>query len=209
LDVYLIRHAEHRGASELRFGDQGLSQRGIEQARELAAALREVPFSRCLVSPLARARETAERLLEGRELSMEIVPSLAEGSAGELAGLSFAEAQERFPKELRAGMSVVARVAASGHTAPGGESREAFVERAGVVAERIQSLLEAEGGPAAVVSHGGILNFALQLLLGLPVRDQVPFGFDFCGVVRLIWYGERATFGPFPMLRFAPPHRGR
>jgi broad specificity phosphatase PhoE len=54
-----------------------------------------------------------------------------------------------------------------------------------------------------VVSHGGILNYAIQVLLGLPVQDLVPFGFDNCGVARLIWYGEQPGFGPFPMLRFA------
>jgi broad specificity phosphatase PhoE len=118
LDVYLVRHAEDRGASELRFGDEGLSERGVEQARALAVALGRLPFRRCLVSPLLRARETARWLLEGREISMEIIPSLAEGSAGELAGLSVAEARERFPQALDAGRSVVARIAATGHTAP-------------------------------------------------------------------------------------------
>ena len=211
MDVYLVRHAEDRGASELRFGDEGLSERGCEQARALAAALRDVPVRRCLVSPLARAVETAKWLLEGREISMEIVPSLAEGSAGELAGLRVAEARERFPQALLAGRSVGARIAASGYTAPGGESREAFVERAGVAAELIRSLLAEDGGPALVVSHGGILNYMIQELLGLPVRDLVPFGFDNCGVVRLISYREQPGFGPFPMLRFAslsPPQNG-
>jgi broad specificity phosphatase PhoE len=204
VDVYLVRHAEDRAASELRFGDEGLSERGVEQARALAVGLRSVPFRRCLVSPLARALETAQWLLEGREISMEIVPSLAEGSAGDLAGLSVAEARERFPQAILAGRSVVARIVATGYTAPGGETREAFVERSGVAAALIRSLLGEEGGPALVVSHGGILNYLLQVLLDLPVRDLVPFGFDNCGVVRLITYRERPGFGPFPMLRFAP-----
>ncbi|MBW2279571.1 MAG: histidine phosphatase family protein [Deltaproteobacteria bacterium] len=202
--VYLVRHAEDRAAAELRFGDQGLTERGVEQARDLAAGFAGVSLRGCLVSPLVRAAETAEILLEGRDLAVEISPSLAEGETGELTGLSFADAARRYPRDFERGHSVVARLAASGRTAPGGESRDAFVARAAQVRKRLERELQSEGDSLLVVSHGGLLNYALQQLLGMPVRDEVPFGFDHCGVLRLVNYREPPGFGSFPMLRFAP-----
>ena len=77
--VLLVRHAEDRAAAERRFGDEGLTAEGIGQARALARSFAGVSLRGCWVSPLARARQTAEIVLEGRELPVEISPSLAEG----------------------------------------------------------------------------------------------------------------------------------
>ena len=100
------------------------------------------------------------------------------------------------------GTSIVARLAANARTAPGGESLESFTERAMRAADRVAGELEREG-KVLVVSHGGILNYLLQALLELPSPTKVPFGFDHCGVVRVIRYREEPGFGSFPMLRFA------
>ena len=66
MEVWLARHAEHRAGAAGRYGDDGLTERGRDQARRLASALAAIPFARCLVSPLRRARETAELLVAGR-----------------------------------------------------------------------------------------------------------------------------------------------
>jgi probable phosphoglycerate mutase len=203
--VYLVRHAEDRAVSEHRFGDEGLSERGLRQASELGAALAHVPFARCLCSPLRRARETAERALEGRDVPTLVIESLAEGSAGDLAGLGYAEAAARYPHFFRLGRSVVPRLAGSDLTAPGGETRAAFLARVEEAVAVVESAAEASPGPLLVVSHGGLLNFALQRLLRMTPRDEVPFGFDHCGVVKLLRYSEEPAFGPFTMLRFAGP----
>ncbi len=203
--VLLVRHAEDRAAAELRFADEGLTEKGIGQARALARSFAGVSLRGCWVSPLARARETAEIVLEGRDLSVEISPSLAEGATGELTGLSFEEGARRYPRDFQRGRTVVARLAAMGRTAPGGEPRAAFLGRAGEVAKRLADEIALAGDPLLVVSHGGLLNYALQHLFGLPLRDEVPFGFDHCGVVRIVGYREEPDFGGFSMLRFEPP----
>jgi probable phosphoglycerate mutase len=203
--VLLVRHAEDRAAAERRFADEGLTEKGIGQARALARSFAGVSLRGCWVSPLARARQTAEIVLEGRELPVEISHSLAEGAVGELDGLSFDEGARRYPRDFQRGRTVVARVRAMGRTAPGGESRAAFLGRAGEVAKRLADEIGVAGDPLLVVSHGGLLNYALQQLLGLRIRDEVPFGFDHCGVVRIVGYREEPEFGGFPMLRFEPP----
>lgn len=203
--VLLVRHAEDLAAAERRFGDERLSARGVEQARALARSFAGISLRGCLASPLDRARETANLVLEGRELPVEISPNLAEGAIGNLGGLSFEQGAQRYPLDFQRGRTVVARLAAMGRTAPGGESREQFLGRADAVAKRLAREVAAPADPLLVVSHGGLLNYALQILLGLPVRDEVPFGFDHCGVLRIVGYREEPDFGGFPMLRFGPP----
>ncbi len=205
MEVWLARHAEHCAGAEGRYGDDGLTERGRNQARRLALALEPIPLARCLVSPLRRARDTAELLIRDRSVPLQVLPSLAEGASGEFEGLSFEEARARYPEDLRLGVSLVARLAASGRTAPGGESRGAFQRRVEVACGAIGKALESDTGALVVVSHGGLLNYALQRLLGVPLRDEVPFGFDHCGVVKLLRYAEPPGFGPFVMARFMPP----
>lgn len=203
--VYLVRHCEDRAASEGRLGDEGLTPRGERQARRVGAALRDVPFARCLCSPLRRARESASLILEGREVPVGVEPCLAEGSTGALEGLSIERARALHPRHFSLGATLVPRLAATDETAPGGESRAAFQARVAQAEERVRSDLERGSAPLLVVSHGGLLNYLLQRLLGVPLRDEVPFGFDHGGVAKLLQYREDPGFGPFVMARFAAP----
>lgn len=209
MEVWLVRHAENVAAARGCFGDGGgLSDRGRDQARQLGAALEGLPLRECLCSPLPRARETAEIALSGRSVEIRICEELAEGSVGDLEGVSFGEGIARHPEDFRLGRSLVPRLAASSRTAPGGESRDAFWARARRAAERVgEELGRAGTGIILVLSHGGILNYLLQQLLDPPLRDRVPFGFEYCGVARLTFYSESPAFGPGPMIRFSPPGR--
>jgi probable phosphoglycerate mutase len=202
VEIYLVRHAEDRARAAERFGDEGLSERGREQAGKLGRVLSDVPFQLCYCSTLLRARETAEVALEGRDVPIEFRSDFAEGSVGSLEGLSFADARSRYPEDFRLGRSVVARLAACGRTATGGEERSAFLARVDRAFDLVQALLADEReAPALVVSHGGLLNYLLQRLLSMSVRDEVPFGFDYCAGLHLCSYREDPGFGPFTMLR--------
>jgi probable phosphoglycerate mutase len=202
--VLLVRHAEDRAAAAGRFGGEGLSERGREQARALAGALADVPLAGALCSPLLRARETAAIALAGRAVPLREEACLAEGSVGALAGLSLDAARARHPQYFRLGRSVVARLAASGSTAPDGETRDAFLARVDRAERVVSEALEAEQGAVVVFSHGGLLNYLLQKLLGLPPRDEISFRFPHCAVAELVRYGEPPGFGPFASVAFRP-----
>ncbi len=199
--VYLVRHAEDLACCERRLGDTGLSPRGRRQARALAARLAKIEFRACLVSPLCRAGETARLLLEGRHVPLEVEPNLAEGSLGELEGMDREEAQRRYPVDFRLGSGVVERIAASGRSAPGGETREGFLERARAASLRIERELGRDGN-LLVISHGGLLNYLLQILLRMPLRDEVTFGFEHSGVVALAHWGRASGDVPRVSLHF-------
>ena len=71
MKLYLIRHGEtdynkmKRNQGQI---DIPLNEYGRELARKTREGLAEVPFDLCLCSPLSRARETAEIILEGRDI---------------------------------------------------------------------------------------------------------------------------------------------
>jgi probable phosphoglycerate mutase len=199
--VYLVRHAEDLAHREGRLGDEDLSSEGRRQARALGARLSKVELRACLVSPLRRAGETARLVLEGREVPLEVDPNLAEGALGELEGLDRDDAGRRYPEDFRLGQGVVERIAATGRTAPGGESRDAFLARARAASQRVEQELASQGN-VLVIAHGGLLNYLLQILLQIPLRDQVPFGFEHSGLVALRRAGTASAYGPFVSLRF-------
>ena len=80
--IIFARHAESQAnAAGLINADprvrNPLSHRGIEQARRLSEALRDVPIDVCFTSQLLRAKQTAEIVMTGRGVD---VIELPEGS---------------------------------------------------------------------------------------------------------------------------------
>ncbi len=206
-EVWLVRHAEPLHAG-VRFLDEGLSERGMAQARALGRMLSGTAIAEAWTSPLPRARATAALALAGRDLEARVEPCLAEGSYGDFEGLGVDEARARHPSFFRLGPGVVARLAASGATAPGGESRDAFVARAHAARRLVEAALEHPDRITVAFSHGGLLNYLLQALLGEMVRDEVRFGFELCGVVRVHRFFELPAFGPCVQIVFGAPLAG-
>ncbi len=149
-----------------------------------------------------RAQETARLLVEGRDLPLETHACLAEGAYGALDGLERGSELARHPEFFRLGRTVIPRLAAAGATAPGGEPRAAFLARAKAAQALVGGPLFDPTARVLVVSHGGLLAYLIQLLLGHEPRDEVTIGFEFCGVARVSSYREEPAFGPFAMLRF-------
>jgi broad specificity phosphatase PhoE len=75
--LLLVRHAEPAGSWQ-EHDDPGLSDRGRQQAAELAARLGSGAPRAVVSSPLARARETASALTAGRPAGPQIEPGAGE-----------------------------------------------------------------------------------------------------------------------------------
>jgi probable phosphoglycerate mutase len=202
VELFLVRHGATEEFAARRYGDHALSEAGREQTDALAERLREMRFDACLVSPLLRAQETAERLMRGQRIPLQTHACLAEGALGELDGLDHDEAARRFPAYFRLGHTLLARLTAAGHTAPGGETRAQFLLRARAAQALVSDPLFHASQRALVVSHGGLLSYLIQLLVGHEPRDGAHLGLEFCGVARIAAYREDPAFGPFAMLRF-------
>jgi phosphohistidine phosphatase len=143
--LYLVRHAIAlpHGTPGIQDDDRTLTKEGIKKMRLVAAGLRNLGYIPDLIlsSPLIRARDTAEILLEafGREVEMKITPVLAPGGSRQELYRQIAQ----YAKELESLMLV-------GHQPSLGEiageiawgSPEHFVElkKAGMCAIKVESV---------------------------------------------------------------------
>jgi 2,3-bisphosphoglycerate-dependent phosphoglycerate mutase len=89
--VYFVRHGECRSNVERRIAgldDSPLTAKGIEQADATGVALAGKQIDLVLTSPLARAKDTAERIVAGIGYKGQIrtEPLLAERNYGSVSG---------------------------------------------------------------------------------------------------------------------------
>lgn len=88
--IFLIRHGQttwnvaHRLPGQLPGIE--LTATGRQQAQRLAEALRRLPLSALISSPLERAVETASSLAQGRDLTIELEPDLMDIQLGHWTG---------------------------------------------------------------------------------------------------------------------------
>jgi len=170
----LLRHGVTPLTGEKRFsglGDPDLTSAGLAQAR--AAALRlagsaagELVFGRIdaiVASPLRRTQQTAQAVAELAGLPVDTDAGFREMDFGDLEGLSFAEARERFPDELTAFFSSV-RVAA-----PGGESVEQAAARAAEAWDRTAARFARR--TVLIVTHVTPIKTLTCRALGAPLES--------------------------------------
>jgi broad specificity phosphatase PhoE len=151
--VWFVRHGESEWNAEGRWqgqADPPLSERGREQAWQLAERLAALGIARLVASDLGRARETAQILGARLGLEPSFDAALRELDVGCWSGHPAAEVARRWPDELarfRAGDLAL--------RAGGGESRLALRER---VLAALARLARSGEGSVAVVSHLGVLR---------------------------------------------------
>lgn len=166
-ELYLVRHGEtawNRAGRLQGSRDLPLNEVGRRQAEALAELLRPRTISAVFCSPLRRARQTAERILAGRDVPLQILPELAEMRCGAWEGLDAAERERRYPRVFEEWREDPWRAAI-----PDGEPLEQLHDRAG---RALGAILRESAGKRVVVSGHGFLNRVILLsLLGRP-RDS-------------------------------------
>ena len=183
--VYFIRHVEseaNRAGVGLGHEDSQPTALGLRQRDATAAALAEAGIARVLTSPLTRARTLAEAIAEASGAVVEPREELLELDVGELEGLPFAEARERYGDFISAWRGEEsARI-----PFPGGESLAQLQERAWPAVESLVHAEAEEEGAVAVVSHNFVLRVLLARALGMAVDDwrRIEAGLASVSVVR-------------------------
>jgi len=157
----LLRHGESWGnANGYHQGqhDFPLTERGRQQAQALADrwAAEGRTFDQVIASPLLRARQTAEILAAALHRPVEFDADWMERHNGLLQGLSHTEAAEKLPRP--------AFIPLFQPIAQTGESQWELYLRAG---RAVNSVLRRPAGRYLIVSHGGTLNMALYVILGI------------------------------------------
>lgn len=161
--LLLARHGQSVWNEVRRFQgrlDPELSPLGRAQARALGEALAPFRVRAAYVSPLRRARETAEIALEGAGIPLVAMDELCELSLGEWEGRTIDEIRSRDGDPYRAWVR-----APLDCPPPGGEPLSEVCERVLRVLERIAAA-HPNGDDVLVVAHGGVISVYACSLLG-------------------------------------------
>jgi len=169
MQLFLARHGEtgaHYAGRYIGATDLPLSTTGREQARRLASVIPR-GVTRCLCSPMLRARETAELALAGHDCRLEILESLREISFGRWEGLSFAEIASQDQ-----GLVVEWQQDALAFHFPEGEHTLGFLQR---VQKALRAIVALPEERVLVICHGGVIRAMLCALLDLPFEKYLLF----------------------------------
>ncbi len=170
--VCLVRHGETAWNAERRMQGQfdlPLNETGRAQAEALAATLATQPFDAVFSSDLARATTTAEPVARGLALAVRTDAALRERHYGVFQGLTYSEAEQRFPQDYA---RLVARD--PDHALPdGGESLAGLAARVREALTRIA--MEHAGGRVLVITHGGVLDAAHRMATGKAIDAPRDF----------------------------------
>lgn len=168
----LIRHGETAWNAERRIQGQldiPLNAAGEAQAQATAQALQTQHFDAAFCSDLARAHATARAATEHLGIALTPDRELRERNYGLFQGLTYAEAEQRYPQDF------------ARHTArepdyafpQGGESLADFSARVLAAMERITSAHA--GGRVLIVTHGGVLDVVHRLATGKALSQPRDF----------------------------------
>src|SRR5262245_17196183 len=161
--LLLARHGESiwNGVRRLQgVTDVPLSERGREQARALGRALAAHRIAAAYVSPLARARETADIALANAGVPITAIEELREFSLGEWEGCLATEIEAREGDPYGAWLRAPADC-----PPPGAEPLDAVRDRVLTAVARIATA-HPNGDDVLVVAHGGVISVYICHLLG-------------------------------------------
>lgn len=168
--LLMVRHACVASAYDGRFVGRTnvpLCDRGQKQAQAIAAAAASWKVSRCFVSPMLRATQTAKPLIDMLNISAQFDEDLREIDFGQWEGMTFCQVQ-------RENSQLVEKWCGNDNsfTFPGGENTASFLERAKRCAKKLAS---DNAQTVLAVTHGGIIRAVICCLLGLDHSNHVLF----------------------------------
>lgn len=192
-----IRHAESTyNERKLMQGraDAPLSARGREQSVKLASRFRGFAnlYSYLVCSPLERARETANELASATSLHVCEDTNLLELDLGQFSGLTWLEAQERFPDCFQTGLETFWHLFRQNQI-PGQETYESLCARSATFFQKLSKRFPSENTHVLVVGHKGFLECFMANTIGYTI-DRSFFGLGSTSVNRLKFENGIYTF---------------
>lgn len=157
----LIRHGETTWNAERRLQghtDIPLNNKGIQQARQMAQAIKntKLSFDALYTSDLKRAADTANAIVELFGVEARVDSALRERHFGALQGLTIQEAPLLQPTIWQAHIARDLE-----HELDGGESIHQFALRVQTVLDKIHE--QHTGQTILLVSHGGTLDMVYRI----------------------------------------------
>lgn len=175
MQLYLVRHGatvvNEKGLYQ-GWTDAALTETGKRQCELVKEKLSRVKFDTVISSPLERAVSSAQ-IIAGIPRNYIITnEALKEINFGAWEGLSFCEAEQKYPAEGRAWCTDWINCGP-----PQGENFAVFYQRVVVGLEQIINCYP--GKTVLLVSHDGTLRCIINRLLDLPTEAFWRFSFEF------------------------------
>ncbi len=103
MKIYLVRHGETDWNNEKRlqgWADISLNAKGVKEAEEVAEKLKNVHFDDAFCSDLERAEVTAETILKGRDIEVQMDPGSVSLGLDRLKGHSITTRERMNPSRF-------------------------------------------------------------------------------------------------------------
>lgn len=173
---YLVRHGQTEWNVERRIQghkDSYLTEEGKIQASQVAETLKDVHFDAVYSSDLIRAKDTAEIIVQRKNLAVKTTQALREKSQGRLEGRLSREVRE----ELKELWDIYDRLSDEEKMAykavPDAESLDEVMSR--FLTFMRETAVAYPGKTVLLVTHGGVMR-TLLFKLGAATHDQLPSG---------------------------------
>ena len=181
--LYIIRHGKtdwNRFHNLQGKTDIPLNEAGIEMAKEAAERYKDVHFDICYCSPLTRARQTAELLLEGRDVPIVIDNRLEE------MGFGIYEGTENVFEKPECPVRELFFSPASYKPVGGAESLGSLISRTGEFLNEA-ALPQGNGGKdVLIVGHGAMNSAIIGQIRNTPIEKFWAEGIENCRLIRLL-----------------------
>jgi 2,3-bisphosphoglycerate-dependent phosphoglycerate mutase len=176
--ILLIRHGETEWNLQRRMQgqqDSPLTPLGLQQARQVARRLRNVPHTACYSSDLGRAFQTARCIAEETGHDVVSDSGLRERRFGIFEGLTNAEIEIRHPD-----LHALFEKRDPHFVMPGGESAAQFHERC---LGTLETIAGRHGGETVVVvTHGLVLDALYRAACKMPLQQARGFPLLNCSI---------------------------
>lgn len=181
--LYIMRHGKtdwnlkHKLQGKT---DIPLNEMGIEMAKEAREEYKDVHFDVCYCSPLVRARETANLVLEGREIPVIIDDRLEEMGFGIYEGTENVFEKPECPvRELFFSPATYKPVG-------GAESLEDLIKRTSEFINEVALPQVNEGKDVLIVGHGAMNSAIIGQIRNTPIEKFWAEGIENCRLIRLL-----------------------
>jgi broad specificity phosphatase PhoE/ribonuclease HI len=193
----LLRHGETPLSIEKRFagiGDIPLTDNGVAQARAAARALKGRDLDVVITSPLVRCRDTAAEVAAATGAEIRVEDGFRETDFGAWEGLTFADAAQRWPAEMKSWLADPA------FAPPGGESFASVARRVRTALDKLK--VRHRHQTVLVVSHVTPIKVLVRDALGAPLTSLFRMSLDVASLSRIDWYAD----GPASLRSFNDTH---
>lgn len=164
--IYLVRHGKiDVGKEKCYIGvtDIPLDKEGIAQAYKLKNFFSSIDVEKAYVSPLTRCVQTADIILQDRNIEKVLVKEFTEINMGQWEGKSFKYIKTLFPEEFKKrGESL------DTYIPPEGESFKQVEAR---VLPTYRSIIQNNNGNLLIVAHAGVNRVILSNILSMSLSS--------------------------------------